>query len=115
MRILFDENFPPRGQIDYDEHEYGHVISVGWRGIQNGELLAKAESAGYDVLITLDSNIPSQNELAGKDISVYVLLPEGQGVQAIRSLAKEVLFALESYRPGEVKVFTNRKRPSTQA
>jgi hypothetical protein len=64
-------------------------------------------------LVTLDANIPPQNEVAGRKISVYVLQPEGQGTRATRALMGEVLIALQAYKPGQVKVFTNRagKRP----
>jgi len=109
MRILLDENFPPRVQPDLVGHEYAHVIKIGWRGILNGALLTKAEQAGFDVLMTLDTNIPDQNTVAGRKISVYVLLPDGQGTEATRALIGEVLIALQSYQPGEVQVFSNRK------
>ena len=108
MRILCDENFPPRVQKDFVGHECAHVITIGWRGTENGELLTKAEQAGFEVLITLDANIPTQNEVAGRNISVYVLQPDGQGTQATRALVGEVLIALQDYEPGQVQVFTNR-------
>ena len=79
MRILLDENFPPRLQKDFVNHECSHVIGLGWRGIFNGELLERAELNGFNVLVTLDSNIPDQIEVKGRAISVYVLQPEGQG------------------------------------
>jgi predicted nuclease of predicted toxin-antitoxin system len=108
MRVLLDENFPPRVQRDFVGHESAHVIAIGWRGILNGELLTKAEQAGFDVLVTLDTNIPPQNEIAGRKISVYVLQPDGQGTQATRALIGEVLIALQHCEPGQVRVFTNR-------
>ena len=109
MRVLLDENFPPRVQPDLVGHDCAHVIKIGWRGLLNGELLTKAEQAGFDVLLTLDTNIPDQNTVKGRKISVYVLLPDGQGTKATRALIGEVLIALHNYEPGEVEVFSNRK------
>jgi hypothetical protein len=41
-------------------HETESVPLIGWAGIQNGELLAKAAEAGFDVLVTMDSNMVYQ-------------------------------------------------------
>lgn len=109
MRILLDENFPPKVAKDFVACDCAHVISLGWSGILNGELLTRAEQAGFDILVTLDTNIPDQNKMQGRKIAVYVFLPEGQGTNATRALMNEALFALQSYTPGEVKVFSNRK------
>lgn len=108
MRILLDENFPPKVQADLIGHECAHVLRIGWQGLKNGALLTKAEQAGFELLITLDANIPEQNKIEGRSISVYVLLPEGQGTQAARALIGEVLIALQTHKPGEVRFFTNR-------
>lgn len=115
MKLLCDENFPPRVQKDFVGHECAHVVAIGWAGTLNGELLTKAEEAGFEVLVTLDANLPAQNEVAGRNISVYVLLPEGQGIKETQALMGEVLVALKSYKPGEVKVFTNRTRGTRTA
>ena len=58
--------------------------------------------------MTLDANIPPQNLVSGRKISVYVLQPDGQGTQASLDLVGEVLIALQDYKPGHVRVFTNR-------
>jgi hypothetical protein len=110
MRVLLDENFPEPVMQDFVGHECGHVITLGWAGIKNGELLTRAEQAAFNVFVTFDANIPKQNELTGRDIAVFVLKPEGQGVQATRALMGEVLVALESCQPGTVQTFTNRTR-----
>jgi hypothetical protein len=55
---------------------YGHVCrtvqEAGWAGKQNGELLKLAETA-FDVLVTLDTNLRYQQNLAGRTISIVVL------------------------------------------
>jgi hypothetical protein len=38
-----------------------------------GELLAVAEAAGFDMFLTADKNIPYQQNLAGRKISIVVL------------------------------------------
>ena len=108
MKILFDENFPSPIIQEIIGHECAHVIAIGWKGIKNGELLSKAEQAGFDVLVTFDGNIPKQNVVAGRTISVYVHKPQGQGLNATRSLVGDLLVALSLNEPGQVVTITNR-------
>ncbi len=42
-------------------------------GLKNGALLAAAEAAGFDVLVTTDQEIPFQQELAGRRVAVVIL------------------------------------------
>jgi len=108
MRILLDENFPLDLVKDFAGHECAHVISIGWSGTLNGELLTKAEQAGFDVLITFDHGIPRDHDIEARNIAVYVVKPEGQGIPATRALTGDILIALQDCRPGQVITFTNR-------
>jgi len=41
--------------------------------LKNGDLLAVAESAGFDLLLTTDKNMRYQQNLAGRKIAIVVL------------------------------------------
>jgi hypothetical protein len=41
--------------------------------LSNGDLLAEAERAGFDVFVTADKNIQYQQNLSGRKIAVVVL------------------------------------------
>lgn len=110
MRILLDENFPLPLVKDFAGHECSHVVSLGWSGTKNGELLRMAEAAGYQVLVTFDDGIPKDHNISIRQISVFVVQPEGQGVSKTRALVGEILDALDSCGPGQVRTFTNRKK-----
>ncbi len=73
MRILFDQ-VTPRGIAPALT---GHTVSTarerGWSTLSNGDLLAAAESAGFDVLITADKNIQYQQNLESRRIALIVL------------------------------------------
>lgn len=114
MRLLLDENFPVDLVQEFVGHECAHVVSMGWQGTKNGALLAKAEEAGFHVLITLDTGIPKQNDMGSRQLAVYVLQPEGQGPSAVRALVGDVLAALDSFEQGQVVVLSNRTRKRTQ-
>jgi hypothetical protein len=55
----------------------GHTVTKakdrGWDTFSNGDLLAAAEAAGFDVFVTADKNIRYQQKLAGRRIALVVL------------------------------------------
>jgi hypothetical protein len=73
MRILFDHN-TPRGVA---HHLVGHEVTKakerGWDRLANGDLLAAAEEAGFDVLLTADKNMSYQQSPSGRKIALVVL------------------------------------------
>ena len=63
MRLLLDENLDWRLRRDLLDHQVESVPLIGWAGIENGELLRKAVEAGFDVLVTMDSNMCTSRTL----------------------------------------------------
>ncbi|MGA3041850.1 MAG: hypothetical protein ABSF54_13770 [Bryobacteraceae bacterium] len=55
----------------------GHRVTKakdrGWDTLTNGDLLAEAERAGFEVLLTADKNIRHQQDLTGRRIAIVVL------------------------------------------
>jgi len=55
----------------------GHTVikakDRGWDTLSNGELLAAAERADFDVLVTADKNMRYQQKLEGRRIALVVL------------------------------------------
>ena len=72
MRILFDQGTPAplRSHL---KHEVATVLDLGWSTLSNGELLARAEAAGFEVLVTTDQNLKYQQSLPRRRIAVAVL------------------------------------------
>jgi hypothetical protein len=54
-----------------------HVITrayqMGWAEKKNGELLALAQSAGFEMLVTTDQRLRYQQNLSGLRLAVFVL------------------------------------------
>jgi len=73
MLILYDHSTP----APLSSYLIGHTIiearDRGWDTLSNGDLLAEAERAGFDVLITADKNIRYQQNLSGRRIALVVL------------------------------------------
>jgi hypothetical protein len=49
------------------------AYECGWAKLKNGELLNAAEAVGFAVLVTTDSNLRYQQNLAARRIAVVVL------------------------------------------
>ena len=75
MRLLLDENLDWRLRRDLMDHQVESVPLIGWSGIENGELLRKAVEAGFDVLVTMDSNVVHQQNIRQNAIAVVARRP----------------------------------------
>jgi hypothetical protein len=73
MKILFDNGTPNPLSRSLVGHEVFFARKIGWHEFKNGELIQKAEEAGYDLLLTTDKNIRYQQNLKGRTIAILVL------------------------------------------
>jgi predicted nuclease of predicted toxin-antitoxin system len=73
MRILFDQGTPVPLRRALTSHHVETAYERGWARLKNGDLLDCAESNGFDVLVTTDSNMKYQQQLAGRRIAIVVL------------------------------------------
>lgn len=72
MRLLLDECVPARLRRALPSHEVSTVVAEGWSGIKNGKLLALA-AVHFDAFITVDKNLPYQQNSAALPLAVLVL------------------------------------------
>ena len=73
MRVLFDNGTPRPIAGGLTGREIAHARRIGWHELKNGELIQRAEEAGYEVLLTTDKNIRYQQNLSGRKIALVVL------------------------------------------
>jgi len=102
MRILLDECLPRRLKRAFAGHEATTVQEAGWAGKKNGELLALIEDK-YDAFLTLDRAMPDQQRIAGRPFALLILHAPSNRLADLLPLVPEVLAALNSARPGEVR------------
>lgn len=72
MRLLLDESVPRRFARSLATHVVRTTVEMGWSGIKNGELLARAANE-FDALVTVDKNLEYQQNLEALPIAVVVL------------------------------------------
>lgn len=101
MRVLLDECIDRRFARDLPDHTVRTVPQMGWATIKNGELLRLAEK-GFDVFITMDRNLSSQQYLAKFDIAVIVLRAPSNRLANLLSLVPEIIASLLKIKPKQV-------------
>ena len=106
MRILLDECLPAGLRRDIVGHEVMSAPHLGWAGIKNGTLLARAIAEQFDVFLTVDKNLPSQQKLSSCAIAVIVLRCRSNDINALRKLVPTLLAKLPAVRKGEALIIS---------
>jgi hypothetical protein len=101
MRLLLDECVDQRLRLLLGEHDCQTAAYAKLFGLKNGVLLAAAESAGFEVMITTDREIPFQQNLIAGRISVLILCAPANRLADLRGLVPAALQALETITPGQ--------------
>jgi predicted nuclease of predicted toxin-antitoxin system len=74
MKVLFDQGTPAPLRQVLPAHHVATAHELGWSTLENGALIAAAESAGYQVLITTDRNLKYQQNLSARSLAIVVLM-----------------------------------------
>ena len=102
MKILLDENLPHRLRHELLGHDCYTVAYMNWCGVENGDLLAVAETAGFDALVTKDTKLQYEQNLEALPIAVVVLDAISNDIKHIRPLLPILLDALKMLPPKRV-------------
>ena len=98
MRILFDQGTPAPLMAFLAGYTVEKVRARGWDTLTNGELLATAEAAGFELLVTTDKNLRYQQNLTGRVLAIVALgTPQWPVVRAHVDL---VVAAVNAAAPG---------------
>jgi hypothetical protein len=102
MRVMIDECLDERIRHSFLGHDCQTAHYAKLAGFKNGELLAAAEHLGFEVLVTVDQNIPYQQRFGGRKIAVLILCAPTNRLRDMKPLVPKALSALNVIRPGEV-------------
>jgi hypothetical protein len=94
-----DECLPKKLKREVEANEVSTVPEVGWASMQNGELLRLAE-ANYDVLLTNDQNLESQQNLRKFNLAIIVLVAPTNDIEDLKPLMPAVNKALKTIKAG---------------
>jgi hypothetical protein len=97
-----DENLDWRLRRDLLDHQVESVPLIGWAEIENGELLRKAVEVGFDLLVTMDSNMVHEQNIGQYAIAVVALRAQSNRLANTRPLMPALLAVLPQVKPGTV-------------
>jgi hypothetical protein len=72
MRLLLDECVPRPLLRDLTGHDAHHVVDLGWSSKRNGELLKLMVAERFEALLTVDRNLPFQQNLRASGIAIVI-------------------------------------------
>jgi len=101
VKVLLDESVPRRLGFDLTPHFVRSVQAMGWAGLKNGALLAKAKNE-FDVLVTADRNLRYQQNMEQLPIAVIVMRGMDNTYQTLKLLVPALLEKLATIGKGEV-------------
>lgn len=64
---------------------------MGWNGVKNGQLIQLVLENGFDVLLTFDKNIKSQQNFEKYAVKIIVLNAENNTYLMLKELVPEIL------------------------
>lgn len=99
MRVLFDQGTPAPLRRHLPGHSVDTAFERGWSDLRNGDLLERAEAAGFELFITTDQQLRYEQDLSGRRLGVLVLLTTSW--PRIRRKVEEVASAVAGMKPGD--------------
>jgi hypothetical protein len=102
MRVLIDECIDERLRHEFPGHNCQTARYAKLAGLKNGTLLSAAEAAGFEVVITVDQEIPFQQNMKARRVGVLILCAATNRLRDLQKLVLSAQAALDTIRPGEV-------------
>ena len=103
MNILIDECIDRKLARLLSFHTVKTVPLLGWAGIKDKELLRLA-ALEFDVFITVDRNLPFQQNLAVLDMAVLVLQASSNRLADLQVLIPKILAIVDTAPKGTATV-----------
>jgi hypothetical protein len=102
MLILFDHSTPAPLFSYLAGHTVIEAKDKGWDRLSNGDLLAEAERAGFDLFVTADNSIAYQQNLKGRKIAI--LLINRNSWRLVQRVIRKIVLAVNAAEPGSYAV-----------
>ena len=99
MRVLFDQGTPVPLSRFLNSHTVTTVYEKGWSRTRNGDLLRLADQEMFEVFITTDQHLKSQQNLTDRQIAIVVLPTTSWPV--IQKHTAKIAAVLDSIAPGD--------------
>ena len=101
MRVLIDESLPVELADELPDFDVTTVHAQKWLRLRNGVLLRAAVAAGFDVLLTADSDLPYQQNLPKIGIAAVVVVHVRNRMEDLRPLIPRIIESLRVVERGQ--------------
>ena len=102
MKLLLDECIPIKLKNHFQRHLCRSVSEEGWAGEKNGELLNKAENAGFQAFLTIDQGIEYQQNLRSRGIAIILIHSKSNRLADLLPHVPEILQNIDALQPGQL-------------
>ncbi len=99
--ILLDSCVPRPFKRELHFYQVQHTSEIGWQDLDDRPLLEQADGS-FDVLITVDQNLPYQQNLSRYQISVIVLIARTNRLADLQPLVPALIGVLATIGTGEL-------------
>ncbi|MBX3163257.1 MAG: hypothetical protein KF900_02160 [Bacteroidetes bacterium] len=96
MKILLDESLPRKLKNDFGStHEVWTVRDKNWLGQKNGALLKLMTENGFEIFVTVDRNLPYQQNLELLPLTIFVLCANDNRRETLAKLIPKLFQRIE--------------------
>jgi cold shock CspA family protein/predicted nuclease of predicted toxin-antitoxin system len=110
VRVLLDEQLPRHLAWQLVGQDVRTVHDQGWAGVTDRELLARADAAGFEALLTMDHGFEQQHDPAAFRVRIILVHDLSTELGDLLVLVPELLAAIARAAPGEVVRVPLRER-----
>ena len=102
MRILLDECVTKHLKPFLKDHDVSTISELKWNGIKNGDLIKRAEGAGFRIIITIDKKMNKQQQfLSGRKLALVIFDSNSSDIEVLKEFVPEFLKKLDSFDTGK--------------
>jgi predicted nuclease of predicted toxin-antitoxin system len=101
MRVLLDTCVPKRLARELSGFEVRHATEMGWSDLDDGPLLTSMRG-NFDALVTVDRNLPHQQNLNSLPFAVLLLRAHSNRLVDLARLVPKLRAALKRLAPGQL-------------
>ena len=103
MKVLLDECVPKKLKpfLNAQGHQCRTAQDEGWSGIENGELLVRAES-NFDVLVAIDKGFQYQQSVEGRRVAIIIIRAKSNRLKDLDPQFPKCAQALMTIKYGQV-------------
>jgi len=102
MRVLIETNVSMSDSGTLCQHDCQTARYAGLAGLKNGDLLTAAESAKFDVFLTVDQGIEYQQNLTDRNIAIIIFRTKSNRLKDLLPHVPACLVHIESIQPGQI-------------